>query len=525
MSRTLCFEWLRAGDSEPDMDFVVLKVNGRDVSNASHEEAVAAFKSAREPILVEVLRRPASRQGLLSPCRADAFCQTEHAWRPEQGDNGLPPDPIPAPSIDDHDDDEGYDVEYEEVTLMRNGAGKLGLTLCYGDPDDPETEVYVGEIDPHSVAALDGRLQEGDQILQVNGLDVCSRDQAIALFSEARADFAILVARPHVQEEAEETAVEKDSGLGKTDESTRQEESSDCERLQEDHDAEMSVLAREFQRVTLDRKASVEQWVRNTAFLRKWDDSGSSAYHTGGSSSSPPTLELDGRSLLSLSRAAKGSARTFRGTTEDKGTQMRDADVVSRESCGCHPDPSSRRLPKTVSEPAHVQRGSDETDFAAALYPTMYTNPANLQRTMSLQQHLFREALARRGRHQKHSKETSPSRKDDGDLKSEWKVKRRADGTRYITRRAARSKLLKDREQKILEERCGLTTDDDRSELKTGKYWSKEERKRHLERAKDRKKKEMMFRLKMAIVKEANEEGKARKKPDPATGLLAVTTV
>ena len=48
----------------------------------------------------------------------------------------------------------------------------------------------------------------------------------------------------------------------------------------------------------------------------------------------------------------------------------------------------------------------------------------------------------------------------------EWKVKIRPDGTRYITRRPARNKLLKERAKKVSEER-GLTTDDDAmSELK-----------------------------------------------------------
>ena len=38
--------------------FFALQVNGRDVSQSSHEEAVAAFLTASEPITVEVLRRP-----------------------------------------------------------------------------------------------------------------------------------------------------------------------------------------------------------------------------------------------------------------------------------------------------------------------------------------------------------------------------------------------------------------------------------------------------------------------------------
>lgn len=70
----------------------------------------------------------------------------------------------------------------------------------------------------------------------------------------------------------------------------------------------------------------------------------------------------------------------------------------------------------------------------------------------------------------------------------EWKVKRRPDGTRYIARRPIRNRLLRDRAIKINEERNDLTTDDDTiSEVKTGRYWTKEERKKHAEKSKERR--------------------------------------
>lgn len=37
--------------------FFFFQVNGQDVSNSSHEDAVRCFQSAQEPIIVEVLRR------------------------------------------------------------------------------------------------------------------------------------------------------------------------------------------------------------------------------------------------------------------------------------------------------------------------------------------------------------------------------------------------------------------------------------------------------------------------------------
>lgn len=40
-----------------NIDGIWLQVNGQDVSNSSHEDAVRCFQSAQEPIIVEVLRR------------------------------------------------------------------------------------------------------------------------------------------------------------------------------------------------------------------------------------------------------------------------------------------------------------------------------------------------------------------------------------------------------------------------------------------------------------------------------------
>ncbi|KAK2727666.1 hypothetical protein QYM36_008226, partial [Artemia franciscana] len=40
--------------------FMLIMVNGHDVSNVSHEEAVKVFQEAQEPIMVEVSRRSSS---------------------------------------------------------------------------------------------------------------------------------------------------------------------------------------------------------------------------------------------------------------------------------------------------------------------------------------------------------------------------------------------------------------------------------------------------------------------------------
>ena len=97
--------------------------------------------------------------------------------------------------------------------------------------------------------------------------------------------------------------------------------------------------------------------------------------------------------------------------------------------------------------------------------------------------------------------------------KMEWKVKIRSDGTRYITKRPVRDKLLRERALRIREERSGgMTTDDDAaSELKMGRYWSKEERKQHAVRSKEqRQRREFMKQSRADCLKEqsAAEDGK-----------------
>ncbi|KAI3357884.1 hypothetical protein L3Q82_016264, partial [Scortum barcoo] len=81
----------------------------------------------------------------------------------------------------------------------------------------------------------------------------------------------------------------------------------------------------------------------------------------------------------------------------------------------------------------------------------------------------------------------------------EWKVKIRSDGTRYVAKRPVRDRLLKARAMKIREERSGMTTDDDAaSEMKQGRYWSKEERKQQLLRAREyRRRREFMMQSRL----------------------------
>ena len=79
--------------------FFALQVNGRDVSQSSHEEAVAAFLTASEPITVEVLRRPAG-----SVASKTASNNTASVSVPASHRNSayIPQAKSPSPSMNRH---------------------------------------------------------------------------------------------------------------------------------------------------------------------------------------------------------------------------------------------------------------------------------------------------------------------------------------------------------------------------------------------------------------------------------------
>lgn len=102
----------------------------------------------------------------------------------------------------------------------------------------------------------------------------------------------------------------------------------------------------------------------------------------------------------------------------------------------------------------------------------------------------------------------------------EWKVKIRSDGSRYVAKRPVRDRLLKARAMKIREERSGMTTDDDAvSEMKMGRYWSKEERKQQLQKAREqRRRREFMMQSRLDCLRERErEQGSSNTTGQPGT--------
>ncbi|KTG36121.1 hypothetical protein cypCar_00015429 [Cyprinus carpio] len=191
----------------------------------------------------------------------------------------------PCPS-DFHDgvqkDSESRGLEYEEVDLQRNTTqDKLGLKLCY-KTDDEKSAIYISEIDPEGIAAKDGRVQEGDWIIQINGRDIQSHEEAVTLLTKVESkNVTLLVARLESQSTNEEdggttdTATllsnqhEKDSGVGRTDESTRNDESSEQDILGDDQNSLCDTLPESHKKYNYNQETveSGDMHLSNDSFL------------------------------------------------------------------------------------------------------------------------------------------------------------------------------------------------------------------------------------------------------------------
>lgn len=103
---------------------------------------------------------------------------------------GAPADPgLPPGEPSDMNGRVDYLVTEEEINLTR-GASGLGFNIVGGTDQQyvsNDSGIYVSRIKEDGAAAQDGRLQEGDKILSVNGQDLKNllHQDAVDLFRNA----------------------------------------------------------------------------------------------------------------------------------------------------------------------------------------------------------------------------------------------------------------------------------------------------------------------------------------------------
>ncbi|XP_059013076.1 PDZ domain-containing protein 4 isoform X3 [Mustela lutreola] len=687
------------------------QVNGKELSKLSQEQTLEALRSSKEPLVIQVLRRSPRLRGD-SSCHdlqlVDSGTQTDITFEHIMALGKLrPPTPPmvilePPPISHEYYDpaefmeggpqeaDRMDELEYEEVELYKTShRDKLGLMVCYRTDEEEDLGIYVGEVNPNSIAAKDGRIREGDRIIQINGVDVQNREEAVAILSqEENTNISLLVARPESQlakrwkdsdrddfldefgsehegdlrarklrsppaqqlGHEEEKGVpdvgtglsnsqELDSGVGRTDESTRTEESSEHDLLGDEpasaantpgalrksrdlHFSMDSLLAEgaglgggdvpgltdeEYERYrelleikghlengnqpgllfpraaggnsALDvnrneslghEMAMLEEELRHLEFkcrnilraqkmqqlrercMKAWlleeeslydlaagepkkhelsdiselpeksDKDSTSAYNTGESCRSTPLLAEP--SLESpLRRAAAGNSNLNRtpsgpvvsahpkapplqGSPAKFRSLSRDPEVGRRQ----HAEERVRRSPKTGATLERV--GPEGSPYLSRRHRGQGQEAEHYHSCVQLAPPRSLEELGQGPLSLAAGPRVGGAAVAPEAPRMEWKVKVRSDGTRYVAKRPVRDRLLKARALKIREERSGMTTDDDAvSEMKMGRYWSKEERKQHLIRAREqRKRREFMMQSRLECLREQqNGDSKA----------------
>lgn len=179
---------------------------------------------------------------------------------------------------------------------------------------------------------------------------------------------------------------------------------------------------------------------------------------------------------------------------------------------------SSLSLSSKPSRRSHEKRRSrkstDRQTQQCKQTDIVYTTEDKLAETMATQQKMLleqsRSSTLTRDNVTSTSRSTSKDNVASDGSNMEWVVKRRSDGTRYVTRRPIRSKIMNERKKRLESERCGMTTDDDTmSEMKHGRHWSKEDRRRHLQKSREYHQRKEMMQQKIDFAKKMARDGQA----------------
>lgn len=254
----------------------------------------------------------------------------------------------------------------------------------------------------------------------------------------------------------------------------------------------------------------------------KSDKDSSSAYNTAESCRSTP-LTVDRSPDSSLPRMINltnkknlRSIMTAHQPPSRQSTREYTSTKVKTTDEGCNVE-SLEKSQENSQLPDQEHTVSEHTPYLSPYHSSSYRYaniPAHARHYQSYMQLIQQKSAVEYAQSQLSLVSMCKESPRGSEPKMEWKVKIRSDGTRYITKRPVRDRLLKERALKIKEERSGMTTDDDTmSEMKMGRYWSKEERKQHLVRAKEqRRRREFMMRSRLESLKESPQSSGEGKK-------------
>ncbi|XP_064357641.1 multiple PDZ domain protein isoform X2 [Dromaius novaehollandiae] len=163
----------------------IVEVDGIDLRDASHEQAVEAIRKAGNPVVFmvqSIISRPRASSQSDSEPEKTSFCNLP--LPPPAAFSGMSCDVAQSssskvPEDVEKEDEFGYSWrkivqrygnlpgELHMIELEKGRTG-LGLSLA-GNKDRSRMSVFIVGIDPNGAAGKDGRLQIADELLEING--------------------------------------------------------------------------------------------------------------------------------------------------------------------------------------------------------------------------------------------------------------------------------------------------------------------------------------------------------------------
>ncbi|XP_065483326.1 protein scribble homolog isoform X2 [Caloenas nicobarica] len=193
----------------------VISINGVDMTEARHDQAVALL-TASSPTIVLLVEREAAEQ----PGEGDAPGVPRgrmHSPPPPSHGDSPPEEPPPPPR---NPLPKGLEDQYpiEEIQLVKAG-GPLGLSIVGGSDHSShpfgihEPGVFISKVIPRGLASRSG-LRVGDRILEVNGTDLrhATHQEAVTALLSSAQELTVLVRRDPPPPGMQEICIEKAPG-------------------------------------------------------------------------------------------------------------------------------------------------------------------------------------------------------------------------------------------------------------------------------------------------------------------------
>ncbi|NXW56355.1 SCRIB protein, partial [Eurystomus gularis] len=194
----------------------VISINGVDMTEARHDQAVALL-TASSPTIVLLVEREGAEQ--LSEGDLPGVPRARmHSPPPPPGHGDSPPEE--TPSLPRNHLSKGLEDQYpiEEIHLVKAG-GPLGLSIVGGSDHSShpfgihEPGVFISKVIPRGLASRSG-LRVGDRILEVNSIDLrhATHQEAVNALLSNTQELTMLVRRDPPPPGMQEICIEKAPG-------------------------------------------------------------------------------------------------------------------------------------------------------------------------------------------------------------------------------------------------------------------------------------------------------------------------